>query len=62
MVVLDNLRIGHGRMPYRGDRRILVAMGESVSASDLHPGLNGQASESPPVRWSGTRRDLARRS
>ena len=49
LVVLDNLRIGHGRMPYRGDRRILVAMGESVSASDLHPGLNGQASESQPV-------------
>lgn len=30
VLVLDNLRIAHGRMPYRGARRILVAMGQSA--------------------------------
>uniref|UniRef100_A0A7C2NZM6 TauD/TfdA family dioxygenase n=1 Tax=Schlesneria paludicola TaxID=360056 RepID=A0A7C2NZM6_9PLAN len=38
LLVLDNLRIAHGRMPFRGPRRILVAMGlcspvEAVAAS-----------------------------
>ena len=35
LAVLDNLWIGHGRMPYRGDRRILLAMADPVAAADL---------------------------
>jgi alpha-ketoglutarate-dependent taurine dioxygenase len=27
LIVIDNLRVSHGRMPYRGKRKILVAMG-----------------------------------
>jgi len=34
VLVLDNLRVAHGRMPFRGPRRILVAMGLST-ASEL---------------------------
>ncbi|MDZ4687668.1 MAG: TauD/TfdA family dioxygenase [Planctomycetaceae bacterium] len=32
VLLLDNLRIAHGRMPFRGPRRILVAMGTSAAA------------------------------
>jgi alpha-ketoglutarate-dependent taurine dioxygenase len=32
LLVADNMRIAHGRMPYRGARSILVAMGEPWSA------------------------------
>jgi alpha-ketoglutarate-dependent taurine dioxygenase len=27
VALLDNMKISHGRMPFEGDRRILVAMG-----------------------------------
>lgn len=30
MLVLDNCRVAHGRMPFRGPRRILAALGETV--------------------------------
>jgi alpha-ketoglutarate-dependent taurine dioxygenase len=36
VLVLDNLRVAHGRMPFRGPRRILVAMGQSNPAAELH--------------------------
>lgn len=31
VLLLDNLRVAHGRMPFKGERRILVAMGMSKS-------------------------------
>jgi alpha-ketoglutarate-dependent taurine dioxygenase len=33
LLVLDNMRIAHGRMPYRGARTILVAIGEPTNAA-----------------------------
>ena len=29
LILLDNFRVSHGRMPYRGNRKILVSMGNS---------------------------------
>jgi len=33
LVLLDNLRIAHARMPFRGPRRVLAALAESVEAA-----------------------------
>lgn len=30
LIILDNYRVSHGRLPYKGDRKILVSMGNSV--------------------------------
>lgn len=35
MLMLDNMRIAHGRAPYRGRREVLVAMKHKVRCSDL---------------------------
>ncbi len=32
MLVIDNCRVAHGRMPFKGPRRILAALGETVQA------------------------------
>jgi alpha-ketoglutarate-dependent taurine dioxygenase len=29
-IIIDNFRVSHGRMPFKGDRKILVSMGNSV--------------------------------
>jgi alpha-ketoglutarate-dependent taurine dioxygenase len=34
LIVLDNMLVAHGRNPYEGERRILVAMGEPYSLPD----------------------------
>lgn len=31
MLIVDNMAVGHGRMPFAGDRRILVAMAEPLA-------------------------------
>jgi hypothetical protein len=33
--MLDNMLVAHARKPYRGPRKIVVAMGEMIRASDL---------------------------
>jgi len=35
LVVLDNMRVAHARKPFTGARKIVVAMGEMVSATDV---------------------------
>jgi alpha-ketoglutarate-dependent taurine dioxygenase len=31
MLIVDNMAVGHGRMPYEGERQVLVAMTEAVT-------------------------------
>ncbi|MFJ1764727.1 TauD/TfdA family dioxygenase [Amycolatopsis sp. NPDC088138] len=38
VMVVDNLLAAHGRDPFRGDRRIVVAMGDPVGLRDCSPG------------------------
>ena len=42
VLLLDNLRVSHGRMPFEGPRRILVAMGQSKSTT---PAVEAAAAE-----------------
>lgn len=35
LIALDNMLVSHARRPFQGERKILVAMGEMVHASDL---------------------------
>ncbi|HEY0174538.1 MAG TPA: amino acid adenylation domain-containing protein [Pyrinomonadaceae bacterium] len=35
VVMLDNMRVAHGRAPYEGPRRVLVAMSGTVSAAEV---------------------------
>ena len=37
LLVVDNILTAHGRDPFQGDRRIVVAMGEPVELSDCRP-------------------------
>ncbi|MBD0744033.1 TauD/TfdA family dioxygenase [Streptomyces sp. CBMA152] len=37
LMLVDNVLAAHARDPYRGDRRILVAMGDPVAVSDCAP-------------------------
>jgi alpha-ketoglutarate-dependent taurine dioxygenase len=37
MIALDNMLIAHARRPFKGERKVLVAMAEMVNASDLEP-------------------------
>jgi alpha-ketoglutarate-dependent taurine dioxygenase len=48
IIAVDNMRVSHARMPYRGARKINVAMGAM-----LHGGLSGSPS---PSSWSSTAR------
>jgi alpha-ketoglutarate-dependent taurine dioxygenase len=38
VMVVDNILAAHGRDPFRGDRRIVVAMGDPMALSDCAPG------------------------
>ncbi len=38
LVLVDNIRVAHCRKPYRGERRVLVAMGEPCSREDAAAG------------------------
>jgi hypothetical protein len=33
--MLDNMLAAHGRNPYAGDRKILVAMGEMIGSQNI---------------------------
>lgn len=35
LLLVDNMRVAHGRMPFQGPRKILVTMGEPVGLADL---------------------------
>jgi hypothetical protein len=35
ILLLDNMLVAHGRAPYAGPRKVVVAMAEPVSLSDL---------------------------
>lgn len=37
VMIVDNLRMAHARDSFRGDRKILVSMGDPVELSDCHP-------------------------
>ena len=37
LLLVDNLLCSHGREPYRGDRKVLVAMGDPLSVVDCAP-------------------------
>ena len=37
LIAVDNMIVAHARRPYSGERKILVAMGEMVRATDLEP-------------------------
>lgn len=39
VMLVDNLLCAHGRDPFRGDRKIAVAMGEPVDVADCRPGV-----------------------
>ncbi len=34
--MLDNMLTAHGRNPFAGERKIVVAMGEMVSSEEFH--------------------------
>jgi alpha-ketoglutarate-dependent taurine dioxygenase len=38
ILMLDNMLSAHGRNPYAGPRKIMVTMGEMISAGDFQPG------------------------
>jgi len=35
LVMVDNMLVSHARLPYKGPRKIVVAMGEIMHAKDL---------------------------
>jgi hypothetical protein len=35
ILMLDNMLTAHGRNPYVGDRKIVVAMGEMIDSADI---------------------------
>jgi alpha-ketoglutarate-dependent taurine dioxygenase len=37
VLMVNNMLVAHSRNPYVGDRKILVAMGEMMSQSELAP-------------------------
>jgi alpha-ketoglutarate-dependent taurine dioxygenase len=37
VLVVDNIRMAHGRDPYQGERQILVALGDPVRLADCRP-------------------------
>jgi alpha-ketoglutarate-dependent taurine dioxygenase len=37
LMIVDNILAAHGRDPFRGDRKIVVAMGEPVAVEDCRP-------------------------
>jgi alpha-ketoglutarate-dependent taurine dioxygenase len=39
VLVLDNMMVAHGRDPFRGDRKILVAMGDMITRADFAPAV-----------------------
>ncbi|MGW0601869.1 TauD/TfdA family dioxygenase [Streptomyces sp. NPDC002776] len=39
LLLVDNILTAHGRDPFRGDRKIVVAMGEPVALADCAPSL-----------------------
>ena len=39
LLMLDNMLTAHGRYPYKGQRKILVAMGEMMREEDLYKGV-----------------------
>lgn len=43
VMVVDNILAAHGREPFRGDRRIVVAMGDPVSVRDCRPTVPAEA-------------------
>ncbi|MFM9445922.1 TauD/TfdA family dioxygenase [Streptomyces acidiscabies] len=34
IMLVDNIRVAHGREPFQGDREVLVAMGDPVERKD----------------------------
>ena len=43
LLIVDNVLMTHGRDPFRGDRRIVVAMGEPVELADCRPTVQPSA-------------------
>ncbi|MGW4348996.1 TauD/TfdA family dioxygenase [Streptomyces sp. NPDC004690] len=43
VMVVDNILTAHGREPFRGERRIVVAMGDPVSVRDCLPTVDAEA-------------------
>ena len=43
VMIVDNILTAHGREPFRGDRRIVVAMGDPVSVRDCSPTVQAEA-------------------
>ena len=41
LLLVDNMKVAHGRKPFSGPRRVVVAMGDTIGLSDLQ----GQAVE-----------------
>ncbi|GAA3074692.1 hypothetical protein [Streptosporangium carneum] len=41
--IVDDILAAHGREPFRGERRIVVAMGDPVSARDCDPTVSAEA-------------------
>ncbi len=39
VLIVDNILVAHGREAFRGEREILVAMGEPVQLADCHPAV-----------------------
>lgn len=39
VLLLDNMLTAHGRLPYRGQRRVVVGMAEPISRQDLEKGI-----------------------
>ncbi|MEY9862099.1 alpha-ketoglutarate-dependent taurine dioxygenase [Catenulispora sp. GAS73] len=47
LLLVDNVLAAHGRDPFRGDRKIVVGMGEPVALADCSPSLSVPAAAVP---------------
>ncbi|MBB5118985.1 SyrP [Streptomyces eurocidicus] len=53
LMLVDNIRSAHGRDPFRGDRRIMVATGAPVALADCRPAVEPAAAPFPaPTRMA----------
>lgn len=54
LLLVDNLRVAHGREPYSGERSVAVAMGQPVRWSDLAPPIPREGVAGAPPSLAST--------
>lgn len=54
LLLVDNLRVAHGREPYSGERSVAVAMSQPTRWSDLAPPIPGEDAAGAPASLAST--------